>query len=296
MVRLPNHVMVGQSFRYLTRIIIHRFLKNLLQSKKTCVKKHVLIYNNRRKLFEKGGKRMDEVSLGAAFLAGMVTFFSPCVFPLVPAYLAQLTGSNVQGGAINANRGIILSRSLGFISGFTIIFVLLGVSATAIGTWFAMYGTLIERIGGIVIILFGLQMSGLISLRSLLTERKVIKRKPKKVSSFSGSVGYGLVFAAGWTPCIGLILGSILYMASREETMFSGVGLLLIYSIGLGIPFLLVALLFSQSLNKLSVINRYLPLIQKTSGVIMILLGIALFTGLFSTISAYFGNFVPSWL
>lgn len=223
-------------------------------------------------------------------------FFSPCVFPLVPAYLAQLTGTDVKGGAVNANRGLIISRSVGFITGFTIIFLLLGLSASAIGTWFALYGTLIERIGGIIIILFGLQMSGLISLQSLITERRIFKRGPKKVSSFSGSVGFGLVFAAGWTPCIGLILGSILYMASQEETMFSGVGLLLVYSIGLGVPFLLVSLIFSQSLNKLSGLNRYLPMIQKTSGVIMILLGLALFTGLFSTVSAYFGSFVPDWL
>ncbi|WP_255357866.1 cytochrome c biogenesis CcdA family protein [Geomicrobium sp. JCM 19037] len=114
----------------------------------------------------------------------MVTFFSPCVFPLVPAYLAQLTGTDVKGGAVNANRGLIISRSVGFITGFTIIFLLLGLSASAIGTWFALYGTLIERIGGIIIILFGLQMSGLISLQSLITERRIFKRGPKKSLEF----------------------------------------------------------------------------------------------------------------
>ncbi|MBB6449671.1 cytochrome c-type biogenesis protein [Geomicrobium halophilum] len=238
---------------------------------------------------------MDDVSLGLAFAAGLISFFSPCIFPLLPAYLAQLTGTDVSSGAINADRRLIFTRSIGFILGFTIIFLLLGLSSTLIGSWFNQYSTAIMQIGGIIVILFGLQMTGIISIRALLTEKKVAKT-PKKASSFSGSVLFGLVFAAGWTPCIGITLGSILTLAGASGSMLTGSTMLFVYSMGLGVPFIGVSLLYAKSFQKLNSINRFLPAIQKGSGVIMIILGILLFTGYFETIAMYLGQYVPSWM
>lgn len=233
-----------------------------------------------------------EVSIWLAFFAGMVSFLSPCIFPLVPAYLAQLTGSTIADGQVQAERHLILTRSLGFILGFTIIFVLMGASSSFLGQIFANNRQLIEQLGGIFIVLFGLQMAGVISLRSLLTEKK-LPIKPRKSASFSNSLLIGFLFGAGWMPCIGLVLGSILIIASNGETMSFGILLLFIYSAGLGVPFLIVAFFWSKSLSKLRVINRWLPTIQRVSGILMIILGILLFTGYFRVLSAYFARFVP---
>ncbi|MDQ0205322.1 cytochrome c biogenesis CcdA family protein [Alkalicoccobacillus murimartini] len=233
-----------------------------------------------------------EVSIWLAFFAGMVSFLSPCIFPLVPAYLAQLTGSTISEGQVQADRRLILTRSLGFILGFTLIFVLMGASSSFLGQIFSNNRQLIEQLGGIFIVLFGLQMAGIISLRSLLTEKK-LPIKPRKSASFSNSMLIGFLFGAGWMPCIGLVLGSILIIASNGDTMGSGILLLFIYSAGLGVPFLLVAFFWSKSLSKLKVMNKWLPTIQRVSGVLMIVLGIMLFTGYFRVLSAYFAQFIP---
>ncbi|ARK29177.1 cytochrome c biogenesis CcdA family protein [Halalkalibacter krulwichiae] len=235
---------------------------------------------------------MTEVTIWLAFLAGVVSFLSPCVFPLLPAYLAQLTGSNVVDNQVTADRRLILSRSLGFVMGFTSIFLLLGASSTVIGQAFWSNRQLFEQIGGIIITVFGLQMMGIISIRMLLSEKK-LQVKPKKTKSFANSVLLGFLFGTGWSPCIGLVLSSILLLASREETLWAGMFMLLVYSIGLGLPFIGVALLWSRSLDKIRRLNRWLPKIQKVSGAIMVALGILLFTGQFAIISAYLARFVP---
>ncbi|WP_078552633.1 cytochrome c biogenesis CcdA family protein [Bacillus alkalicellulosilyticus] len=235
---------------------------------------------------------MTEVTIWLAFLAGVVSFLSPCVFPLVPAYLAQLTGTNVSNNQIQAERGVILSRSVGFVIGFTVVFLILGATSTFIGQFFLSNRQLFEQVGGVIITVFGLQMAGIISIRALLTTKN-LQSTPKKSTSFFGSVLFGFVFGTGWSPCIGLVLSSILVLASRAETMGSGMLLLFIYSMGLGLPFVLVAMLWSRSLNKIKKLNRLLPTIQKVSGYIMILLGILLFTGQFAIISAYLARFIP---
>ncbi|MBM0064126.1 cytochrome c biogenesis protein CcdA [Bacillus gibsonii] len=238
------------------------------------------------------GVKHVEVSIWLAFFAGMISFLSPCIFPLVPAYLAQLTGASISNGQVQAERHLILTRSVGFILGFTIIFVLMGASSSFLGQLFSTNRTLIEQLGGIFIVLFGLQMAGIISLRSLLTEKK-LPIKPRKTASFSNSLMIGFLFGAGWMPCIGLVLGSILIIAGSSETMGLGILLLFIYSAGLGVPFLIVAFFWSKSLSKLKIMNRWLPTIQRVSGVLMIILGIMLFTGYFRILSAYFARFVP---
>ncbi len=232
------------------------------------------------------------ISIWIALFAGIISFLSPCIFPLVPAYLAQLTGTSVSNNQLNVDKKIILSRSIGFIIGFTIIFLLLGASATAFGQLFMKNRELLEKVGGIIIVVLGLQMYGIFSFRMLMSEKR-LNSKPKKTTSFFGSVGFGFVFGAGWSPCIGLALSSILILSAQTGTMASGMLLLLVYSIGLGIPFILVALLYSKSLNKIKKINKFIPIIQKVSGVIMVILGILLYTGLFARISGWLAQFIP---
>lgn len=232
------------------------------------------------------------ISIWLALFAGIISFLSPCVFPLVPAYLAQLTGTQISNNQLDVNKKVIITRSIGFIMGFTIIFLLLGASSTFLGQIFMQNRQLLEKIGGIIIVVFGLQMMGLFSIKMLMSEKR-LHTKPKKSTSFLGSVMFGFVFGAGWSPCIGLALSSILILAAQSGTMGSGMFLLFIYSIGMGIPFLLVALLYSRSLNKIRKMHKYIPIIQKVSGAIMIVLGILLYTGLFARLSAYLAQFIP---
>ncbi|RKL68542.1 cytochrome c biogenesis protein CcdA [Salipaludibacillus neizhouensis] len=230
------------------------------------------------------------LSLVISLFAGVVSFLSPCVFPLVPAYIAQLTGSGISENQIAADKRLIFTRSIGFIAGFTSIFLVLGASSSFIGSFFLKNSALLEQLGGIIIVLFGLQLNGIFSLNFLMREKRF--RGPAKSASFGRSVLFGLVFAAGWSPCIGLVLGSILTLAADTGT-YGAMLLLFAYSIGIGIPFLLVAMLYSKSINKIKNLNKFLPIIQKSSGVIMIVLGIMLFTGLFARVAAYLSQYIP---
>lgn len=235
---------------------------------------------------------MIEVTVWLAFAAGVISFLSPCVFPLVPAYLAQLTGTTVSDNKIIAERSLIFSRSIGFIIGFSLIFMILGAASTFIGELFAGNRKLFEQIGGIIIVVFGLQMMGIISIRALLSEKRIAV-KPRMSTSFASSVLLGFLFGMGWSPCIGLALSSILILASDAGTMWKGMFLLAIYSLGLGVPFLLVSLIWSKSLDKLRKMNKWLPAIQKTGGAVMVVLGILLFTGHFNLLSSYLARYVP---
>ncbi|MCD8500593.1 MAG: cytochrome c biogenesis protein CcdA [Bacillaceae bacterium] len=232
-------------------------------------------------------------SIWIALFAGIISFFSPCIFPLVPAYLAQLTGSQVAENKLNVNKVTILSRSFGFMIGFTLVFLLIGASSTFIGQIFWENRKLLEKLGGIIIVLLGMQMSGVISFQFLLSEKRMKVTRTKHTTSFFRSIIFGLIFAIGWSPCIGLALSSILILAAQSSTMMAGMFLLLIYSIGLGVPFILVALLYSSSLNKLRKFNRFLPMIQQLSGVVLIVLGVMLYTGLFNILSSYLARFIP---
>lgn len=231
---------------------------------------------------------MTFFSLWIALFAGFVSFLSPCVFPLVPAYLAQLTGAEISQNKLSADRKIILSRSLGFIMGFTTIFLALGASSSLLGGLFLQNQQLLEQLGGIIIVMFGLQLTGIFQLNFLMSEKRL--RNPRKTASFGRSVMFGLIFAAGWSPCIGLVLGSILTLAAQNDPV-GGMILLLFYSAGLAIPFLLVGLLFSKSIDRVRNINRFLPVFQKVSGIIMIVLGIMLFTGWFARIAGYLSQY-----
>ena len=232
------------------------------------------------------------LTLFIALFGGLVSFFSPCVFPLVPAYIAQLTGTNISNNQVQADNKLIFSRSIGFIIGFTSIFLVLGASSSLIGSLFIQNRALLEKLGGIIIIIFGLQLMGVFNINFLLREKK-LTTPTKKSTSFGRSILFGLVFAAGWSPCIGLVLGSILTLAAQTSNTLEAMSLLLMFSLGMAVPFLLIAMLYSKSIDKIRNISRLLPIIQKTSGVIMIILGALLFSGLFAKMAAYLAQFIP---
>ncbi|MFD0715644.1 cytochrome c biogenesis CcdA family protein [Paenibacillus sp. GCM10027626] len=239
---------------------------------------------------------MANTTVWVALVAGVLSFLSPCVFPLIPAYVSHLTGSIIQHNKINVEKRMLMIRSLCFILGFSLIFVAMGASASFIGQFFAGNRAIVEKISGFLIIVFGLQMAGMLNLRFLMMEKKLISseaagkgRKKGMLSSFI----VGLAFGSGWTPCVGLALSSILLLAGSAETMYSGMFLLFVYSLGLGLPFLVLSLLLTYSLGIVKKINRWLPVLSIINGWILVGLGLLLFTGQLQIISAYLAQYTP---
>lgn len=225
-----------------------------------------------------------------AFVAGALSFFSPCIFPLVPAYVAHLTGTPIRENRIWVGKREILMRSLAFIGGFSVIFVLMGATASAIGQMLVQYREFIEKLAGLFIIIFGLQMAGILSFRLLMKEKRW-DTSTSKAKGWLSSVFVGMAFAAGWTPCVGLTLSSILLLASSAETLYSGMVLLLVYSLGLGVPFLLLSLAMTKSLQIIKNVNRWLPLLSKVNGWLLVVLGVLLYTGQMAKISALLSSY-----
>lgn len=235
---------------------------------------------------------MENATFIVALIAGILSFLSPCVFPLVPAYVSNLTGSFVQDNRINVEKRLLMIRSLFFISGFSLIFVGMGASASFIGQFFTGNRDLIEKISGLLIIIFGLQMAGVLTLRFLMFEKKLIHTKAGNTGN-ARSFLLGLAFGSGWTPCVGLALSSILLLAGSSETLYNGIFLLFVYAIGLGIPFFVLSLIITYSLGILRKINRWLPLLSKINGWILIGMGLLVYTGQLQKISAWLTPFTP---
>ncbi|MBI9015423.1 MAG: cytochrome c biogenesis protein CcdA [Clostridiales bacterium] len=218
---------------------------------------------------------VQEVSIPIAFIAGVLSFFSPCILPLIPVYIMYLTGTTAEA-EVNERRLFAVTRTLGFILGFTVIFMIMGLSASFLGQVFAQNRMLLLRISGIVMIIFGLNMIGLFKL-SFIKLPTVIK-SPKTVTSFFSAFVMGLAFAAGWTPCFGPVLASIVLYAGATSTVGQGVVLLLTYSLGMAIPFLLTAL-FINTFNKLlDKTEKFIKYVPKISGAILILFGLLILT------------------
>jgi len=227
-----------------------------------------------------------------AFTAGVLSFLSPCVFPLIPAYVAHLTGSLVKDNRIDAEKRMLFVRSVGFILGFSIVFVALGASASFIGQLLAEYRDAISKLGGLLIVVFGLQMARVLNLRLLMRE---VRWEAKSVAGkgFASSLAMGVAFGAGWTPCVGLALGAILTLATSAETLYTGMLMLFVYSLGLGVPFLIISLAITGSLNAVKKLNRYVPVLSIVNGWILVAMGILLFTGQLQRLSAWLAQFTP---
>lgn len=220
------------------------------------------------------GLGLTDVSYPVAFGAGFLSFFSPCLLPLIPAYIMYITGIDMED-ELEKRRFRAMVRTLGFVIGFTIIFMIMGSSATFIGKIFVRNKSIFSKVSGILIIVFGLNMMGVLKLNFLSMERKA--SAPKKITNWFSSVLMGMAFAAGWTPCFGPVLGSILIYASGAATISKGVTLLFIYSVGMAIPFLLTAFFingFIRLMNRAERFMKYFPII---SGGIMVIFGLLIF-------------------
>ncbi|NUN11963.1 sulfite exporter TauE/SafE family protein [Candidatus Micrarchaeota archaeon] len=223
---------------------------------------------------------MAEVTLVLAFIAGLVSFLSPCVLPLVPAFLSYLAGTSISG---NTNRKELFLASVFFVLGFSAVFSILGVLLNTVLESVAYDAqSWLSRIGGIIIIFFGLYLVGLIKLSFLEKEHK-IEVKQKFSSRYVTSFVFGAAFAAGWTPCVGAVLGGILALASAQPG--SALGLLFAYSLGLGIPFLAVGAFASQAINFIKKFEKSFKYLQIIMGIVLIILGILVFTERLSAIA-----------
>jgi cytochrome c-type biogenesis protein len=231
----------------------------------------------------------QEISALIAFSAGVLSFASPCVLPLVPSYITYITGVSfkdlTEEKAKKRLRWVTISHSLLFILGFSTIFILMGASASYLGQLLTEYQYWIMKAGGILIILLGIHFTGIINLPFLQMEKRFELRK--RPLGYLGSFLVGVVFAAGWTPCIGPILSTILLYASTSQNFMTGVFLLTIYSLGLGIPFFLCSLAFNSFLSAFDKMKRYMRVITIVSGSFLILIGILFLTDTFSMINSY---------
>ena len=223
-----------------------------------------------------------------------MSFLSPCVLPLVPSYLSFVTGMSLEDLQGGVDRRATFMHSLLFVLGFSIIFIALGASASFLGSFLYNYKVWIARVGGAVIIVLGLHLTGVFKIAPLLRERRVhVSDKP---AGYLGTIGVGAAFGAGWTPCIGPILGSILGLASTQDTVWAGVSLLSVYSLGLAIPFLISALALDLFLSAFSRFRRFLPAVEKGAGVMLIILGLLLVTGTFTLLNTYLLPLTPDWI
>jgi cytochrome c-type biogenesis protein len=238
-------------------------------------------------------KQPQEISVLIAFSAGLLSFVSPCVLPLVPSYLTYITGVSFKEltdvKATARLRWVTISHSLLFIVGFSTIFILMGASASYLGQLLLRYQYWIMKGGGILIILLGIQFTGVINLPFLQMEKRFELRK--KPLGYVGSFLVGIVFAAGWTPCIGPILSTILIYASTSKSFTTGMLLLSIYSMGLGVPFFLSSLAFNSFLSAFERIKRDMRVITLVSGLFLIGIGILYLTDTFQDINSYLNMF-----
>jgi len=239
------------------------------------------------------------IGLAVAFAAGLLSFLSPCVLPLIPSYVTFITGMSLdeltEGDARRPGiQRAVLVHGLLFVLGFTIVFVILGASATFLGSLFAYASRWVERVGGVLLIVFGLYLLGIFRLPGAAREWRV--HMSDKPLGYFGTVLVGVTFGAGWTPCIGPVLGGILTLAATRGSVADGVLLLLLYSLGLAIPFLAAALLLGRFLAGARRIGRWLPWVSRVSGALLLVLGVLLLTGSFTALTAVLARWTPEFL
>jgi len=228
-------------------------------------------------------------SIPLAAFAGLLSFLSPCVFPLVPSYLAYV------GGSATASQRARIINSLLFIVGFSLAFVALGASATWVGAILRAWRHELIIIGGLVIVVFGLGMLGLFRIPFLMREAR-LQVQEQRAGTPLGAALLGFAFAIGWSPCIGPILAGVLTLASTSETVGQGMLLLSVYALGLGIPFLLAALAFDRFLGVSQKVKRHLGTIERIGGAIMVVTGVLMVTGYYTVFNGLLQGITPDWL
>ena len=224
----------------------------------------------------------------AAFVAGLISFLSPCVLPLVPGYVSLISGAAVEELKTQDSRLMrrVMLQSVMFILGFSAVFIMLGAVSSSVGQLLAHYRTVIAKIAGVVIIIFGLHLTGLFRINALYADKRL--HGVKGGSSPWGAFVIGFAFAFGWTPCVGPILSVILTFAAEQDTIMKGVFLLAVYSLGLAVPFLLTALGIERFLSFYKRFQKHMHMLEVASGALLIALGVLLVMGRLSIISGYF--------
>jgi cytochrome c-type biogenesis protein len=236
---------------------------------------------------------MPSISFPLAFAAGLLSFVSPCVLPLVPVYLSYLSGSGVSGDA-SPNRRQVFSHALFFVGGFTLLLIILfGLPTTILAGLLQQYSGWITKIGGVILILFGLHTMGIFTIPLLNMTRQVELGTGMRLG-YARSTLFGVAFAAGWTPCVGPLLGTAMTLAFTEPSR--AVVLILAYALGLATPFLVTAALLTRAVGWLRRLNKYMRAVEITSGLLMVGVGILLITGTFTALNAYFIRITPEWL
>jgi cytochrome c-type biogenesis protein len=237
------------------------------------------------------------VGVVVAFSAGLFSFLSPCVLPLFPSYLSFITGMSVADlshDLTSAARRRVLLHSVTFVLGFSLVFVALGASFSAAGQLLFQYRDAIRIAGGILIVIFGLYIAGLLKVAMFgRTQQWQIREKP---AGYIGSFLVGVTFAIGWTPCVGPILGAILSLAGTAETVSRGVGLLVAYSAGLGVPFLLSAVALGSFLKLFKRYRPFIPVVERGAGVLLVVVGLLVVTNYYVILNSWAISLTPEWL
>lgn len=233
-----------------------------------------------------------EVSIGLAFLAGLASFLSPCVFSLVPAYIGYLSGRSaaLSKGESAVNRWAALTHGVAFVLGFSVIFILLGLAVSAIGSMLYDTRGILAKVGGVVVILFGLHMTGILRIPFLEYDLRPQSRLDQNRSYFSSFL-LGIFFSAGWSPCVGPVLGAILLLALQDGAVGNGFKLLSAYSVGMAIPFLAAAAGIGWVTNALKKHRKFMHYVEIATGVILLVVGVMLFLGTFQKL-ARFSSFI----
>lgn len=207
------------------------------------------------------------------FIEGIASFLSPCVLPMIPVYLTYLTGQSIEDMTTNRSNRQLILNSIGFVFGFSIVFVVLGAAATSLGRFLNQHQYIIKKISGVLIIIFGLFHAGVLNIALMNRERRR-QVNMSSTPSFITSTLIGMGFSVGWTPCIGPILTSVLLMASSAETLGAGMGLLFVYALGLGVPFIVMALLIGTMWDRFKNLYKYMDLIKRISGILLAIMGV----------------------
>ena len=239
----------------------------------------------------------SNVTLIAAFVAGFLSFISPCVLPLIPGYVSFVSGVSLEDmrgeAAVSSARRHVLITSLFFVLGFSLVFIALGATASVVGRFLFERQPILMKIAGVLLVIFGLHTMGVFRIALLEGEKRVqANRKP---AGALGAMLVGIAFAFGWSPCIGPILGGILALAASKDTVWEGTQLLAVYSVGLGIPFLLTSIAINQFFTVTKRIRKYYHTIELVSGGLLVAIGVLIFTNQFTIIVRYLQPYLPSY-
>jgi cytochrome c-type biogenesis protein len=238
---------------------------------------------------------IENITLFAAFIAGLLSFVSPCVLPLIPVYLGYLTGSTISGDE-PPDRRLVFAHALMFVAGFTFVFVVLfGAPVGFLGGALGRFADYMVWVGGILLIVFGLHTMGVITI-PMFNYQKKLEYGQGQAPSYVRSSLVGMTFAAGWTPCIGPLLGAILTLAIQGQNVGQAMLFLFVYSMGLAIPFLVTAWMLTAATSRLKRLNRYMGTIERVSGAFIVIIGIMLLTGTFTYLNTFFNQYTPEWL